>query len=343
MSLVYPRRLALASLPTPLEPLRRWSFDNPHAPRIWVKRDDLTGSLLSGNKARKLEFIAAAALDSGCDTLITSGGVQSNHCRATAAVAARLGLKVHLLLRGDDEDIPDGNLLLDLLFGAEVTCFPKRNFSDRLNDRYDQLQRQYSDAGHKAMCVPIGASNGIGIWGYLSAWDELMQDFERLGISPDHVVTATGSGGTQAGLTLGVALNGNSSRVWGINVCDDEAYFRNKIAEDIAEWAALYPNNRVPENVDVNVIEGYVGKGYGHATPELLRFIQAMATCEGLILDPVYTGKACYGLFKEIEKGRFDEADDIVFVHTGGVFGLYPYREQFARLQRLVDTEVAAE
>lgn len=329
MSLVYPPRLALASLPTPLQPLQRWQFRNPRAPRVWIKRDDLTGSILSGNKVRKLEFVVADALENGCDTLITSGGVQSNHCRATCAVGAQLGLHVHLVLRGEEEPLPDGNFLLDNLLGASVDCYPKRHFSQLLEERYADLQARYAAAGRTAIGIPIGASNGVGIWGYLSAWDELQQDFQRLGLSPDHIITATGSGGTQAGLTLGAVLDGDTIKVWGINVCDDESYFRAKIIEDVADWAHRYPENTAPEDLAVNVIEGYVGPGYGRADSEVFEFIKAMASNEGLILDPVYTGKACHGLFAEIEAGRFDAADDVVFIHTGGVFGIYPYRKEF--------------
>lgn len=323
--LVYPRRVELALTPTPLQPLHRASEVFGGGRRLWIKRDDLTGSVLSGNKVRKLEFIAALAQDSGCDTLITCGGLQSNHCRATALVGAQLGLKVHLVLRGVSPAVADGNLLLDELAGAHISCYPKSEYVARLPELLEEWSDHCARSGGKALILPTGASDGHGIWGYIAAAEELKADFEQAGIDRAHIVCATGSGGTQAGLTLGAQLHELPATVWGINVCDDEAWFLNKVAADVAAWANAYEREAPP--LQPRVIDGYVGPGYGVATPEVHRAIAELAALEGIVLDPVYTGKAWYGLCQELAAGRFDDVDDIVFVHTGGVFGLFPQRD----------------
>jgi D-cysteine desulfhydrase len=330
VALRYPRRVDLARLPTPLQYLERASDRWGRGHRLWVKRDDLTGCILSGNKVRKLEFIAAHAIDSGCDTLITCGGLQSNHCRATAFAGARLGLKVHLLLRGEAPAEADGNLLLDHLAGAEVSCYPPRRYFQEIDALFRQWQSHYADQGRKAMAIPTGGSDGIGVWGYIAACEELSADFQRAGIERAHIVTATGSGGTQAGLTLGVALHRLPATVWGVNVCDDEQYFLDKVRADAADWRARYPDTPAVA-VEPRVLDGYVGEGYGIASQDVFRLIAELSRLEGLVLDPVYTGKAFHGLLAEIAAGRFDGCRDIVFVHTGGIFGLFPQRSAFHR------------
>ena len=207
MTLVYPRKIDLASTPTPLQYLERASTKWGCGHRLWVKRDDLTGSTLSGNKVRKLEFIAAHAIDNNCDTLITCGGVQSNHCRATAFVGAQLGLDVHLLLRGTEPAERDGNLLLDHLAGATVNHYPPQQYVREIDDLFVQWQTHYAENGRRALAIPTGGSDGIGVWGYIAACEELVVDFQRAAIEQAHIVTASGSGGTQAGLTLGAALH----------------------------------------------------------------------------------------------------------------------------------------
>jgi len=325
MALVYPRKLDLARTPTPLQYLERASAKWGGGHRLWVKRDDLTGCGLSGNKVRKLEFIAAHAIDTGCDTLITCGGVQSNHCRATALVGAQLGLKVHLLLRGEAPPQPDGNLLLDYLAGADVDFYPPRQFFRELDQLFAHWQQHYAGQGRRALAVPTGGSDGLGVWGYIAACEELQDDFRRAGIGEAHVVSATGSGGTQTGLTLGAALHDLPATVWGINVCDDERYFLDKVASDAADWRRRYPG--VPAlRVEPRVIDGYVGQGYAIADAGVFRLIRELCALEGLLLDPVYTGKAFAGMLAEIARGRFRGCRDIVFVHTGGLFGLFPQR-----------------
>jgi len=326
MALVYPRKTDLAQTPTPLQYLERASLRWGGGHRLWVKRDDLTGCTLSGNKVRKLEFITAHAIDNGYDTLITCGGLQSNHCRATALAGAQLGLQVHLLLRGEEPADREGNLLLDYLAGAAVNCYPLKQYLGELDALFAYWTQHYAAQGRKALVVPTGGSDGIGAWGYIAACEELARDFREAGIEQAHIVTATGSGGTQTGLTLGVALHDLPATVWGVNVCDDEDYFLNKVASDTAQWRQRYPG--VPAvDITPRVLDGHVGKGYAIADSSIFELIAELSRLEGLVLDPVYTGKAFAGMVKEIAAGQFAGCRDIVFVHTGGIFGLFPQRQ----------------
>jgi D-cysteine desulfhydrase len=329
MEFHYPRKIELARTPTPLQLLERASARWGCGHRLWVKRDDLTGCTLSGNKVRKLEFITAYAIDNGYDTLITCGGLQSNHCRATAFAGAQLGLAVHLLLRGDAPEQPDGNLLLDHLAGATVSCYPKRQYVAEIDALFQHWQQYYASQGRRALAIPTGGSDGIGAWGYIAACEELAADFGANRIEQAHIVTASGSGGTQAGLTLGVALHRLAATVWGVAVCDDEQYFLDKVAADALDWGRRYPQAPAVE-VQPRVIDGYVGQGYGIADATVFNLIADLAALEGLVLDPVYTGKAFSGMLAEIAAGRFEGTRDIVFVHTGGIFGLFPQRSGFS-------------
>lgn len=326
----YPRRLQLAQLPTPLTPLRNFS-QQLDGVRLWMKRDELTGTEVSGNKIRKLEFSIAEALEQGCDTLITCGGVQSNHCRSTAILGVRLGLKVHLILRGDKPQQPEGNLLLDYLSGASISYVPQRNWPGH-QTLARTLQEEYAAAGNKAFFIPTGASDEIGLWGYIAACEELGQDFQRLQLKPDYIVTATGSGGTQGGLIVGTKLLDLPGKVVAFNVCDDANYFENKIREDVTLWMQRYNQRIDSENLEITTVEGYVGPGYGLAGPEVFATIADLAASEGIFLDPVYTGKAFHGMVSELRKG--DEgalagAKDVLFLHTGGLFGVFPQQQNF--------------
>ncbi|TVZ38991.1 D-cysteine desulfhydrase [Alteromonadaceae bacterium 2753L.S.0a.02] len=335
-SLPLPPKVKLANLPTPLRPLDRLT-QQLGGPRIWIKQDELTELALSGNKVRKLEFVIADALQQGCDTLITCGGVQSNHCRATAIAAARMGLRAHLVLRGPMEGVQDGNLLLDNLAGAEISVYDGHYFVANLEAIFEHWKTKYLEQGNQPYVIPMGASNGVGVWGYLSATEEILQQASAFGFTPDALVCATGSGGTQAGLTLGCHLLNPTIEVHGIAVCDSAAYFNAKTKTDVSEWAQRYSNlfDQLPSPEDltaelsVSSIDRYIGPGYAQGYPELFETISSLASLEGVFLDPVYTGKAFYGLIQEIKQGRFANAENIVFVHTGGIFGLYPYRNIF--------------
>ncbi|WP_250460861.1 D-cysteine desulfhydrase family protein [Microbulbifer litoralis] len=335
MELTFPARVRLANLPTPLQPLDRITekFSTPFGgPRLWVKRDDLTESAMSGNKLRKLEFIAGAARERGCDTLITCGGIQSNHCRTTALVGARLGFRVQLILRGEVSGPVDGNLLLDELAGASTACYPARQYFEELPQLFEHWKNFYAQRGHRAFCIPTGASDGLGIWGYIAGAAELLEDCREAGFEPEHIVCATGSGGTQAGLTLGCQLNGARALVTGYAVCDNAEYFRRKVREDVRHWSELSGNHIDEEQLDISVNADYIGPGYAEADEPVYRTIADAAAQEGLLLDPVYTGKAFHGLLQELRKGRYRDCENLVFVHTGGQFGLFPHREKFSFL-----------
>ncbi len=355
----WPNRLKLAALPTPLHKLERLSAELK-GPNIWVKRDDLTGSLLSGNKVRKLEFTVADAQAQNKDVLITCGGLQSNHARATALVGAQLGIPVHLVLRGHPSDINndafDGNLLLDHLAGAKVAYYEKHDYQQNLKTILCATEKEYILKGFKPHIIPTGASDGVGVWGYIAACEELAQDFKSHNIKPDLIVTATGSGGTQAGLTFGAELYNFGCNVLGMAVCDSNDYFRCKVAADITEFVDWYQDrfsgvvsesnsssNQLAQNLAANAIaniqtnDDYIGEGYGIASDEVLKTIIKVAQLEGIIFDPVYTAKAFHGLIHLIKQGRFEHCENIIFVHTGGGFGVFPYRQRLAYLMKTKD------
>ena len=321
-------RISLARLPTPLQPLERFCKKH-NLPPIWIKRDDLTDAAASGNKLRKLEFNVAEALNQGATALITCGGVQSNHCRATAIVAASLGLKCHLLLRGEPADVADGNLLLDQLVGAEITYLPGPGYNKNLPAEIDKATEKYAAGGDQAFAIPIGASDEIGLWGYLTACEELKTDFAEHKITPDYIVSATGSGGTAGGLILGNEVYNLGAKVLSVNVCEDETYFVNKITEDFLAWQTRYEQPKFALDLPIHIVEGYVGPGYGLADEEIYATIADLGRTEGIILDPVYTGKAFHGMVTELKSGRIKPKHGTVFVHTGGIFGVFPHRSHF--------------
>ncbi len=324
-----PRRLNLAQTPTPIEFLPRLT-ELAGGPEIWVKRDDLTGSLLSGNKIRKLEFSLAEAVRQKADVVITAGGIQSNHCRATALCCARLGLECHLVLRGSQKGAPDGNLLLDHLAGATFSFFPAEEYSTRQPEIVDDLIEQYARADKKCYWIPVGASNARGSWGYIRAWQEIEAQSRRMKVEFKHVISAVGSGGTTAGLIAGRALSGsNSARIWGVNVCDDAEYFQQDIRAILDELNRDFGMKLPKAATPINILDGYVGDGYALPYDDELELIKSAGRLEGLILDPVYTGKGFYGLVQEIRKGRFGKKGRILFIHTGGMFGLFPQKEVF--------------
>lgn len=326
----WPARIELAQLPTPLTKLEKFSqrFEDI---TVWIKRDELTGTEVSGNKIRKLEFCIAEAQSQSCDTLITCGGIQSNHCRATAVLGARLGLKVHLILRGEKPEQIEGNLLMDYLSGAEITYLPVAEWRGH-QALARNLQESYVEQDRKAFFIPVGATDEVGLWGYIKAAEELKQDFANLEMEPEYIVTATGSGGTQGGLVVGTALFDMKSQVAAFNVSDDADYFDKKIREDVTLWKQRYNQDFDMSKMNIKTIEGYLGAGYGIAGPEIFQSIAELARCEGIFLDPVYTGKAFHGMVSELQKGKEGQlpgAKNVVFIHTGGLFGVFPQQQNF--------------
>jgi D-cysteine desulfhydrase len=306
----------LARLPTPLEPMRRLS--ERLGVELLVKRDDLTGAELTGNKVRKLEFLLADAQARGADTVITCGGAQSNHCRATAIAAARLGLRARLLLRVAGPPPPvEGNILLDRLVGADIVWVTPDEYRRRAEVLFPRESAFVTAAGGKPYVVPEGGSNALGAWGYVRALEELAG---QLGGAPATIVHTTGSGETTAGLALGVKLLGVPARVCGVNVCDDRAYFVRVIGQIAADFGQV----AFDAERDVEIVDGHVGRGYALSRPEELATIRDVARAEAVVLDPVYTGKAFHGMLAELARDPRRFGARIVFLHTGGIFGLFP-------------------
>jgi D-cysteine desulfhydrase family pyridoxal phosphate-dependent enzyme len=314
-------RVPLANLPTPIEPLPRLSA-HLNGPRIWVKRDDQTGLALGGNKTRKLEFLLAEAQAHGARTLITVGAAQSNHCRQTAAAAARKGFKCILVLNSDSTPRPEGNLLLDELFGAEIVWTQYENRSEILKQVYDTAWEK----GQRPYLIPLGASNFLGAAGYVAAFEEFIQQKA----SADWIVIASSSGGTQAGLALGVKMSGWQGHLLGISIDEPETHLKEWVAE-LSNGTAGRLGEKIKLNKnDILVNADYLGEGYGILGAPEIEAIRVFARLEGLLLDPVYTGRAAAGMIDLIRKGFFAKDSDVLFWHTGGTPALFaePYRSQ---------------
>jgi D-cysteine desulfhydrase len=321
----YPARLSLARLPTPLVHLPRTSA--VLGVELYFKRDDLTGVELSGNKVRKLEFLLAEARAQGADTIITCGGAQSNHCRAAALAAAGLGLRTVLLLRTADParpPAPVGNVILDRLAGAEIIWVTAAEYARR-DEIFEREVARLRAAGHVPYVIPEGGSNALGAWGYVAAAEELAADLAALRPAPTTIVYACGSGGTGAGLVIGARWLDFASqgiRVAGFNVTDTSEHFVAAIHAITAAFDERHGTDTRIAQSEIEIIDGYVGAGYGKADPAELALIRDIARREGILLDPVYSGRAFYGMWKEIERDRARFGERVVFVHTGGIFGL---------------------
>lgn len=323
-------KLTIANLPTKIEKLERLSTE--WGTNLYIKRDDHTGSEISGNKVRKLEYIAKDAQDNGYNLLITCGGIQSNHCRATVAVATKLGMKSAVLLRISEEPPVKGNYFLDKLMGADVKFCTRPQYSNSRGEIMEAMAQEYRAQGYKPYVIPEGASNELGTLGYYNCMNEIVEQEAELGVKFDTVVVATGSGGTAAGLHLANELHRYGKRVVSMAVCDDIAYF-TEIIDRISNGALEYlPEHKgaTLKRENIEVIDKYVGLGYAISRPEELEFIKHVARTEAIILDPVYTGKAMYGVYNELkEGGALVGSKNILFIHTGGMFGLFPVSEQF--------------
>ncbi len=317
-----PKRISLAHLPTPISKLEKLT-SMLGGPELYVKRDDLTGVGLSGNKVRKLEYLLADAQRKGADTLITCGGIQSNHARATAIAASQRGMSSILVLRGEMETPFDGNVLLDKMVGAEIRLVTPEQYALRINPIMEDVARELREQGRHAYVIPEGGSNAIGVWGYIRASREIMDQLEGMDLEVDAVACAVGSGGTLAGLLIGGKLGGWRARMVGFNVCNTAQYFQGLIGRLVAETIERYslPVQISPQ--EINLIDGYVGRGYALSRPEELDFIRMVAREEGTFLDPVYTGKALFGLVDQIRRGLFQEGQRVLFLHTGGIYGLF--------------------
>ena len=322
-------RVQLGQLPTPLEHLPRLS-KHLGGPEIWVKRDDCTGLATGGNKTRKLEFSMAAALEQGADTIITVGAVQSNHVRQTAAAACKLGLQCEVLLehrieKPSEPYAKSGNVLLDRIFGARLREYPG---GADLDQAMQEVAEEVGERGGRPYLIPGGASNAVGALGYVNCVIELLGQADALDLSIDHLITATGSAGTQAGLIVGLKAMEQEIALLGIGVGDSRHVQEEKVFALACETADLIGKRGIVAREDVVAISDYIGDGYGVPTDGMNEAVLLLARLEGLLLDPVYTGKAMAGLIDLVRRGELAGAKNVVFLHTGGAAGLFAYSDQ---------------
>ena len=310
-------RVSLGVFPTPFYKLE--SISAKYGKNIWIKRDDMCGVALGGNKVRKLEFLLADAKAQGCDTVFTTGGAQSNHAMLTAACAARLGMKCILILKKRGVTERKGNLVLDDIYGADVRFMN----TDSYDDIYAEMHRvgeELAKEGHKSYYIPVGGSNPLGAVGYVNGVREFTVQALAAGIRVGHIVSATGSGGTTAGLLLGAKLFQPGVKVTGIGVDNDPF---EEIVPDLAAKAADILECSFEREQDDFEMVSHVGQGYAIPNAEDTPYIEELARMEGILLDPVYTGKAWAGMLKLLKEGYFGDEDNIVFVHTGGAAALF--------------------
>ncbi|MDH4208178.1 MAG: D-cysteine desulfhydrase family protein [Anaerolineae bacterium] len=315
-------RVPIAFLPTPLVEMRRLS-EAVGGPRILAKRDDQTGLAMGGNKARKLEFLIADALARGADTVLTVGGPQSNHVRQTAAAANMYGLRSVLILGGTDPHQWEGNLLLNDLLGAEVRWAGDRPLEEAMREVADEEER----AGHRPYTIPLGGSTPVGAAGYVAAMEELMGQLEALRTPVDAILLPTGSVGTQAGIVVGAKALGFEGLVVGISVSAGTDVVRRLLGKLAPATARLLGLDVEFDAEDFVIYDDYLGGGYGVLGPPEREAIRLVARLEGVLLDPVYTGRAMAGFLDLIGKGVFQPEQTILFWHTGGTSALFAYGE----------------
>ena len=323
------RRIHLCHQPTPLEEMPRLTA-SLGGPRLWIKRDDCTGLATGGNKTRKLEFLMAAAQDAGADMVVTQGAVQSNHVRQTAAAAAKLGMKCHALL---ERRVPNtgvsyeqtGNVLFDQMFGTTIEFRPP---GLDMNAEAQAVTDRLREDGNRPYFIPGGGSNEIGALGYVSSAQEILQQIAELKLDPKVLVVATGSAGTQAGLVAGFHAHDSDIPVMGISVRQPHDIQVENVYRLAVKTAALLTDRPLSRD-RILVDDGYVGEGYGIPTDGTIAATNALASHEGILLDPVYSGKGMAGLIGRIGNGKISKDGDVIFLHTGGAVSLFAYEDQF--------------
>lgn len=324
MQVNYQNRLNIAHLPTPIEKLERLTRFLG-GPEIWVKRDDQTGLAGGGNKTRKLEFLLADAQSIGCDHVVTMGAAQSNHCRQTAAACAKLGMGCSLILREGGSQPKNGNYLLNSILGAYVHWSEKETMTEVAEAVVSQLKSM----GRKPYLIPYGGSNVRGASAYVLAMEELNKQLQAQDLFFDHIVLASSSGGTQAGLVLGQIVTKWRGKVYGICVDSSAETFRTQIA---ALTTATAAHLQIPLETSIldyiHLNDDYIGAGYGVVTETEREAIQLLGQLEGILLDPVYTGRAMGGLIDLIRWGAFTKRQRILFWHTGGMPALFAYADE---------------
>jgi D-cysteine desulfhydrase family pyridoxal phosphate-dependent enzyme len=317
MSINLPRK-HLGTFPTPLEPLPYFSAWLG-GPQVWVKRDDHTGLAFGGNKTRKLEYLIAEAESHGAGMVLTRGAVQSNHCRQTAAAAARAQLGCQLVLAGHPPQHTTGNTLLDHLLGAKIIWSEDDDPQVRLEQAFEQAW----EAGARPYMIPYGGSSPLGVVGYVQAMRELAEQ----DLNFDHMLLASSSGGTQAGLLVGARMVGYQGQITGISVDLPAQPLQEHIADLASQTADLLGLNQQFVVEDVSIDDAYLGDGYGIMGEVELEAVKALAEHEGLMLDPVYTGRAMAGLIGQVRTGEITPDERVLFWHTGGTPALFAYAE----------------
>ena len=325
-------RLKLVHGPTPL--LRLPRLADQLGVDLWIKREDANGGVEAGNKLRKLEFLLGNALELGCDTVLTCGALQSNHCRATVSIATRYGLRPIVFLRTNDVTAPvphSGNAFLMKMMGADIQLITPTQYRER-NELMLAAANTLSRTGQKPYIIPEGGSNAIGSLGYVDAMREVKAQLD-VGLAEgkpfDYVVHACGSGGTAAGLVLGAARYGVADNVLAFAVCDDRDYFTKVINKIVGDAQTRFANNSQLANLIVD--DTAKGPAYGVASQEQLRFLVDLARRHGLVLDPVYVGKAMFGLAQAIKRDHSLQGKRVLFLHTGGLPGLLACADDFAQ------------
>lgn len=317
----------MANLPTRIEKVKT-EFKNIE---LYIKRDDQTGFELSGNKIRKLDYTLFEAIKNGCDTIITCGGIQSNHCRATAIASKKLGLDVFLVLKSDENDNYNGNYFLNELIGTKIKKISLKDYQEKRNEIMENLKMELIRLGKKPYVIPEGASNGLGNLGYINAFDEIIKQENEMNIHFDYIVAPMGSGSTHGGLYIGSKLNNsklNETKIIGYNIYNKEVDSPLMIYNIINETSKYMTMPEIALD-EIIIRTNSVGEGYALNTKEELEFIKKFIRETSIIIDTVYTGKALYGMYKDIEGNYFEENSKILFIHTGGVFG------NFAKLDSL--------
>ncbi len=320
-------RAKLAHLPTPLEKLLHLSAE--YGPTLFMKRDDCTGLATGGNKTRILEYLLGDALERGCDTIVTGGSLRSNHCRQATAAARKYGVKPVLVLFGEQPDEINGNFLLDHILGADIRLFPEK---DDRSETLQQVAEDLKDEGRDPYVVTFGGSQPLGIISYANALKEIMEQAEQRDITVDRIILTTGGGGTQAGLLIGKAMMEWEGEIIGMSISRTTPEVTAKIATLIENTVQTLDLSIDPvRQEDILVRDEYLGPGYGKPTQEMIEAVKLVARKEGILLDPVYTGKAFAGLLDRMRQGEYDEEETIVFIHTGGTPALFnpDFRELF--------------
>jgi len=330
MSFAAMPRVALANLPTPLQEASNLSAVLG-GPRILIKRDDLTGLGLGGNKARKLEFILADAKQKGADVVITTGGSQSNHAAQTAAAAMKLGMECYLVLYRGVHPENQGNMLLYRLYNAKVEIVGEKSADlPKIMERIDRLAAELRSQGRTPYVIPIGGMMPQGTLGYALAVSEILDQLKQQQGSASYLIDCCGTGGTMAGIVLGAKYFKADFKVIGISVSAKAEVLKPRIADMASQTAQLLQAELSFKPEEITVYDDYIGESYGIPTKECIEAIKLVAQTEGIILDPVYTGKTMAGLINLVRQGRFTSKDTVIFMHTGGAAGLFAYHKELS-------------